>query len=369
MIERIYIDNYKTFQNFEWKPGPVALLMGRNGTGKSTVFDLLHVLQDLICNERSLMNVVPGSTCTRWDRRATQKFELDVTGPEGPFRYRLALEHHERGEVRVTSETLHLADVPLFSFDAGQVQLYNDQGRSGPSFSGNWRKSGLGTVVPGASNKRLTWFKGWLADLLVLRPNPAVMDGRASGEDTLLLPDVSNFASWYRYVAQERPRDVFRAAEALSRVIDCFRDMSIRVDEQRTGWLRSNFVGPSGEEYQVRFEELSDGQRVLFALYVVLYTQIDGSRTIALDEPDNFVSLDEIQPFLMEMLDRALGGSGPQLLVISHHPEYLNQLAPNHGHVLHREQGGPTRIRPFAFDAAVPPSEIVARGGLQQEGG
>jgi AAA15 family ATPase/GTPase len=40
MIERLYIDHFKTFQNFEWKPGKVALLMGRNGTGKSALFEV-----------------------------------------------------------------------------------------------------------------------------------------------------------------------------------------------------------------------------------------------------------------------------------------------------------------------------------------
>lgn len=368
MIERLYIDNYKTFQNFEWKPGSVALLLGRNGTGKTALFEILHLLRDLIGEDLPLLSVFPGSTCTRWDLRKEQRFEIDAAGPEGSFHYRLTVEHdHDRGEVRVAAETLHLDDTPLFTFNDGQIQLYKDSGERGATFSGNWRKSGLGTVVPGSANKRLTWFKQWLSGLVVLRPNPARLGGRADREDPVLAPDCANFASWYRTMWQERPDDVTQAISALTKVIDGFKGVSIRVDEQRTGWLRATFTGPTGADIKMHFDELSDGQRVLIALYVALYTQSEKGRTIGFDEPDNYVSLDEIQPFLLEALDRAQSGRGPQLFIISHHPEYMNQLAPEDGHVVFRERGGPTRIQRFASSEALPPSEIVARGGLRRE--
>jgi predicted ATPase len=343
--------------------------MGRNGTGKTMLFEVLHLLRDFICEDIPLLSVFPGSTCTRWDLRKEQKFEIDTAGPEGSFRYRLAIEHdHDRGTVRVTEETLHLDSTPLFAFKAGQLQLYKDSGEPGPSFSGNWRKSGMGSVVPGPTNKRLTWFKQWLGDIVVLRPNPSKIGGRADREDARLAPDCANFANWYRTMWQERPGEVTQALGALTKVIDGFKGLSIRVDEQRTGWLRASFAGPAGVDVQMQFDELSDGQRVLIVLYVTLYTQLERSRTVAFDEPDNYVSLDEIQPFLLEALDRAHRGDGPQLFVISHHPEYINQLAPEDGHVLFRERGGPTRHRPFQYSEAIPPSEIVARGGLSQEG-
>jgi len=367
MIERLYIDNFRTFQNFEWKPQNVALIMGRNGTGKSTLFDVLHRLQALICNEQLVAELFPSKSLVRWDKRLSQQFEIDVRRDTGCFRYRLTIESTKvGGEARIVQETLHLDDTPLFSFRAGQIQLYDDRGNPGAEIAANAKKSGLGIVVPGPTNLQLTWFKQWLGHLLVLRPNPLLMTGLAPSENSFLWPDAVNFANWYRYVHQERGRDVYRAIESLGKVIDGFQDLSIRVDEQRTGWLRANFIDASGKGYSLQFDELSDGQRVLILLYIALYTQMDGQRTIAFDEPDNFVSLDEIQPFLMDMLDKALDGSGPQCFVASHHPEYLNQLAPSHGHVLFRENGGQTRVRPFESNEALPPSEIVARGGFSR---
>jgi energy-coupling factor transporter ATP-binding protein EcfA2 len=374
MLTRLYVDNFRTFQNFEWSPGPVALLIGRNGTGKTALFEVLHLVRGLVCEELQLPAVLPPTTCTRWDLRNQQRFELDVAGADGVFKYRLSVQQNrDHGENRIINETLHYGDIPLFAFTDGQIQLYKDSGQSGPSFAGNWRRSGLGTVVPGASNTLLTWFKRWLDGLVVLRPNPAIIDGRAEREDRSLEPHCGNFASWYRTMWQERPHDVNQALAALSSVLDGFTGLSIRVDERRIGWLRATFVDPSDpnrrkKDVALDFDELSDGQRALIVLYVVLHTQIEPDRAVLLDEPDNYTSLDEIQPFLMEALCRVQDRPRAQLFVISHNSQYIDQLAPNDGFIISREGGGPSRIRRFESGEALTPSEIVVRGGLSQGG-
>ena len=370
MLKRLHVDNYRTFQNFEWSPGPVALLLGRNGAGKSALFEVLYLVRGLVWDEWLLSAVLPPDTCTRWDLRKEQSFELEVAGSDGLFKYRLVVEQdRDRGESRIVEEKLQWENTPLFSFKAGQIQLYKDNGQAGPSFAGNWRRSGLGTVVPGADNKRLTWFKQWLGGLVVVRPNPANIAGRAEREDPALVPSCSNFASWYRTMWQERPQEVTQALAALGGVLDAFTGLSIRVDEQRIGWLRATFSDPSDgidfgrrkKDISLDFDELSDGQRALIVLYVVLHTQIDSGRTVMIDEPDNYASLDEVQPFLMEALSRVQDCQGSQLFIISHHPEYIDQLAPDNGFVISRAGGGPSRVRRFQSGEALAPSEIVAR--------
>ncbi len=53
------------------------------------------------------------------------------------------------------------------------------------------------------------------------------------------------------------------------------------------------------------FHELSDGQRVLFGLYAVLHYAMHEETTVSFDEPDNFVSLREIDPWLQSVGERA----------------------------------------------------------------
>lgn len=364
MLTRLYIDNYRTFEAFTWRPGRVALLIGRNGSGKSSLFDLLVALRALVVGEGTVATCFPASSRARWARRWDQTIELDVEIPAGAFTYHLEVRHRPGGEEsHVARETLHSADTTLFDFENGFIRLHDDSGRKTAEFKGNWKQSGLEFVAADANNTRLTAFKEWLASVLVARPNPAMMDGRAESENPRLSRNLENFASWYRYTQLSQPDELAVAMAALAEIMPQFRNLTMRVDEQRIGWLRANFDGPADAPYALLFEELSDGQRVLFALYVLLHIK-SRSGLLVLDEPDNFVALEEIQPFLLELLDRALQGTGAQLFLASHHPEYLDQLAPSHGWVLDRKNGHATTIGRFTADVALSASSLVARGEL-----
>ena len=80
-----------------------------------------------------------------------------------------------------------------------------------------------------------------------------------------------------------------------------------------------------------------------------------------IDEPENFISLAEIQPWLMKLVDGLKKG---QVLLISHHPEVINQLAPNHGVQFVRDGVGPVHVEPFQANvySTLSPAEVVARG-------
>jgi hypothetical protein len=73
--------------------------------------------------------------------------------------------------------------------------------------------------------------------------------------------------------------------------------------------------------------------------------------------------LREIQPWLIELIDRT-GETAGQCFLISHHPELINYLAPSEGARFFRDNFGPVRTKRFemAQDDAVLPAEIVARG-------
>jgi ATPase subunit of ABC transporter with duplicated ATPase domains len=127
--------------------------------------------------------------------------------------------------------------------------------------------------------------------------------------------------------------------------------------------LQATLRGPNKATVELPFIDLSEGQRTLIALYVLLYCAVDKERTLLLDEPDNFIALAEIQPWLMKLLDRVDEQNG-QVILVSHHPELLNQMAGQGGVLLDRPGGGETRVLPFAppDDTGLTPSEIIARG-------
>ena len=48
MFKRLYIDNYKCFVNFTLDIQELTLLIGYNGTGKTSVLDIMYALRELL---------------------------------------------------------------------------------------------------------------------------------------------------------------------------------------------------------------------------------------------------------------------------------------------------------------------------------
>jgi ATPase subunit of ABC transporter with duplicated ATPase domains len=118
-----------------------------------------------------------------------------------------------------------------------------------------------------------------------------------------------------------------------------------------------------GKKTELPFHDLSEGQRALIALYMLVYCGVNADRTLLIDEPDNFIALAEIQPWLLKLLDR-VDDSGGQVILVSHHPELLDQLASQGGILFDRPGGRETLVRLFEppEDSGLKASEIVARG-------
>jgi len=127
--------------------------------------------------------------------------------------------------------------------------------------------------------------------------------------------------------------------------------------------LRATFQDDKDRSFELGLGELSEGQRVLAILYAAIASLVHGDAMICFDEPDNFVSLPEIQPWLQALRD-ALAERGGQAMIISHHPEVMDYLALDAVWWFERPAGGPARVRPFESDGDSPLklSEIVVRG-------
>jgi predicted ATPase len=111
--------------------------------------------------------------------------------------------------------------------------------------------------------------------------------------------------------------------------------------------LAVDFKNPSDENKTISydFDELSEGQKVLIALYTLVYCTPENS-LICIDEPENFLALPEIQPWL-NVLREQCEERKLQALLISHHPSLINFLATDSGYWFSR-QDNHTRIEKIA---------------------
>jgi len=175
---------------------------------------------------------------------------------------------------------------------------------------------------------------------------------------------MEDLPDWYRYLATSDPDGIVRFRDSLREAMPAFLTLRFSTEDDGVRRLRLDFSSPEPEKQPpFSLHELSDGQRCLIALYMILHFLIAKGHTVFLDEPDNFISLREIQPWLLAAED-AVEESKGQLILISHHPEILNYWAREYGLLFSREENGHARIKPYreVADTGLDPAETIARG-------
>jgi predicted ATPase len=360
MLNRIYIDNYKCCVNLEVKFNSINLLLGENGAGKSTIFEVLHKLQGLVSRSQEISKLFSFEDLTRWQTTYRQRFELELEGNNGRYKYELEIEFDRaRSNFHIYREKLSFSEKPLIEFLGGNAQLYLDDYSTGPLYPSDWNRSAIGALPARHDNTRLTWFKDRLKQFIIVQINPMQTESESDQEAEFLDYQCENFVNWYRQISQNQGK-IFQITNALKEVIDGLKYFEFeRVGENR----RILKVQISDSQY--RFHELSDGQRTLIILYTLIYFTQSQGYTLCIDEPENFVSLPEIQPWISTLYDFC-SDDELQALLISHHPEYINYLADSVGLWFAREPNAPVRVNPVLHKNGVGISELIARGWLNE---
>ncbi len=361
MLKRLHIDNYKCLTNFDLSFGELTLLLGANGCGKSGVFEVVRKLRDFIRGDGRVGELFSVADITKWSKKLEQNFELEIGISGGLCLYRLAVEHStDRRLARVKREELLFDDKPLFIFANGDVQLYRDNHSEGPKYSFDWTQSGLAPVAERNDNTRLCEFRDQVRGFVTLFLQiKQIRSGSDTDADTLS-EDGENFASWYQGRLQENPRRIFDAMDHLRDVLPGFMDLKLVQKGSDYRELHAEFCNSDGQPSNIyRFDQLSDGQRALIVLYLLLFAD-SPRRTLFLDEPENYITLPELQPWLAELED-GCGDTLPQTILISHHLEaidFLNDKAVWLG----REPESHTRILEVKNETMLKISELYAQG-------
>ena len=377
MLKRIYVDNYKCLVNFELSVGSINLFLGPNGAGKSAVFGAVQKLVDFVGGRGKVAEVFDFRDRTRWQSSLTQTFELEVERKAGVYRYELAVEHGEKGDkARVQHERLWFNGKPLLKFEinaAGEseVRLYRDNHSAGPIYPFDWTQSALASIFQRHDNTLLTWFKQHLQRIIILQIIPCLMNAESSQEESRPSIHLENYASWYRSISQDQGL-IYQLTNELREILPGFDNFRFEMLGEQNRLLKVRLLSEDEQTpTEYRFSELSDGQRTLIALYTLLATSRvagEDTYTLCLDEPENFIALPKIQPWLVTLYDLC-NRDELQAFLISHHPELINYLlASPVGYWFERGCNQPTRVRPIRADdsSGLPISELIARGWLRE---
>lgn len=359
MLKRIYVNNFRCLVNFELTVDSLNLFLGSNGSGKTTVFEVLRKLQKFILGDQAFQreyrvsDLFASKDLTRWQKSNIQKFELDIEGNGGIYKYTLEIEHQgDYAPPRMRLESLTFDGQPLFNFwveagergkSVGQARLYNDdpnrEGAFLPFFDGS--RSGIGFIYERPDNLKLTWFKKRISNFFIVQINPYIMESESLKEESSPNWDMSNYAAWYSYLSQESQGKILKLTLELQKIIQGFDSFQ----NSKSGDVRilsASFTRPSKAAY--RLNELSHGQKALIALYTLIYCSPDDNFTLCIDEPENFLALPEIKPWWGRVMDYCLENQA-QAMLISHHPSLINYLASNSGYWFERRDNEAVRVR------------------------
>jgi predicted ATPase len=366
MITRLRIHNYRTFVDFEWTPPRTCVLVGANGSGKSAFVEVLLLLQDVLVYGKPYEETGYPGTLTKWTDDRAQSIEVEATIDGQIYVYELA--YFDEGGGRGIREQLTCGGDLLYGSDGGKVRLYGDrplarmlpQPRAEIPFGS--QRSFIAFLEPRDDNRQIIAFREWFRRIWALKPDPLRLVSASQKEASRLEPSLSNFVSWYRGRAEEEPESVLALRNDLQLALPGFQVLRFQPVTPEVKQLRVKF-GFGGTEYELGWGSLSDGQRLLIALYGALRFALHRASVVALDEIENYVSPAEIQPWFRALLDVS-AESGAQLLVASHHPEAIDYLAADSVWRLNRDsQTGKSTIEPLTpdLDAGETAYELVKR--------
>ena len=363
MITSLYVDNYKTLVNFTIDFHNLSVLIGKNGSGKSSVLQVIKAVRSFVIDHKSINEAFSATTLSRWLMSDIQTIELSLRNDVHSYIYHVEIDFkREEGVGRVKTEEVSCDGHVIFSEDHGHVTLYNDSYQAGPEILLDWNYSGVSMVAERRDNQLLSEFKQELDKVIVCSPRPYGIEPSSTRE--LNRPDYhfSYLVSVYRYLLQAYPEKTETMNNELKKVLSTYlRAYMSGIGEEKT--LVFGFKA-NGKEIPIYVTEISEGELQLFILYLIALYYVKEGFMVFIDEPDNYISMNEIQPWCRMIEECLETDGGGQCVMISHHREVLDYLAQSAGIWMSRNGNPSSRIiDPPIISEAMSYSDMILYGG------
>lgn len=389
-IESIEVKNYRLFREARLSNIPrLCVLVGANGTGKSTLFDVFSFLKDALSMnvgkavaKRGGYKELASRGFTDQPIEITLQFRLEITGYERLVTYMLTLAPDSMGRAVVAREVLRYKrganGKPFHFLDFANGKGYaitNEEDFSKADEKLNREEQeldapdilaikGLGQFerFKAASAFRLMIENWHISDFHVSEARPSQEDGFAEHLSTRgdNLPLVANF------LFEHHPDRFAHVLQSMQQRVPGVSVVEPRQTED--GRLVLRFQDGSFKDPFVA-RHVSDGTIKMFA-YLVLLNDPKPYPLLAVEEPENQL-YPELLPELAEEF-RDYARRGGQVFISSHSPDFLNALTLDEIYCLRKEQGF-TRISKASdsanlralFDAGDLPGYLWKQGLLE----
>jgi predicted ATPase len=357
VIKRLYVHNFRCLENFELPISglPSALLIGDNGSGKTTVGLALEILQRIARGANRVGELVKPKDLSRGRADVPMRFEIEAELEAKTYRYVIAFELPLGfKELRVFEEELTADGKPAYTRKMAEVRL----ARRGPGeteFAIDPQVVALPIVQQQSMDDPLSAFQRWLARMMILRPVPSLIGGDSEQETLQPNPQVTDFAAWFSGLVAFAPSAYARIDEFLRQVMPDLKDIQNPLVGREARSLAVKFSGKKGS-VTLPFDDLSDGEKCFMTCAVVLAAnEAYGPLLCFWDEPDNYFAPSEVGHVVLAL--RKAFQSGGQLIATSHNPEAIRRFSDENTFVFYRRSHlEPTIVLPL--------DQVRASGGF-----
>jgi len=362
MIKRIYIHNFRCFENFEFNitGQQSSLLIGKNGSGKSTLREVFKIFQSIGRGVTRVGQLVKQNDFCRGQTEIPMRFEMEILLNSMFFSYMLVFELPERfQELRIKEERLSVDGEILFSREQALVTLRRNAVQGNESqFNIDWHMVAMPVIQGPSASSSLGLFRDWLASMVLLAPIPKLMQGDAEYGTKEPEEDASNWAHWLSGLLERYPAAYSTINQHLSQLMPDFESFRFERTVKEAKTLMVRFRNDHGE-FESSSESLSDGEKCFFLCSVVLAAnKYDGPLFTFWDEPESHLSLNEISHFVLA-LRKGFQQKG-QLVMTSHNPEAIRRFSDDSTWVMGRHSHlEPTIIR--QLQEVAPSSDLIQK--------
>jgi predicted ATPase len=312
------------------------LLIGRNGSGKTTVALAFEILQKIARGINRVDDLIGPKDLARGGTGLPLRFVIEVELERKLFEYEISFEFPSGfKELRVREEHLLADGKPIYSRESAQVHLARAGQEKEADFRIDWHLAALPIIQQQSTSDPLFVFKNWLARTLILRPIPALITGDSKEETLQPSLDVSDFGAWFSGVLAQAPSAYTRIDTYLRQVMPDLKDIKNPLVGKDSRSLTVQF-SKAEASVTLPFEDLSDGEKCFMICALVLAAnEAYGPLLCFWDEPDNYLDISEVGHFVLAL--RRAFQSGGQFIATSHNPEAIRRFSNENTIVLDRK--------------------------------
>jgi len=369
-IEGIRIQNYRVLKDValgrlstqgKLPPlTPLVAVIGKNGTGKSTLFDAFGYLSD--CLEVGVEEACDLKQRGGFDHLVSAgskdaiQFEIYYreSGAERPITYELSIAKDSRGRPYVKSERLRQRRKSEtrgqpFSFlelTSGKGQAWKGQslGEEGeesekvPVELTDNRKLGIATYGALMEHPRIAKFRDFIGSWYLSYFTPDAARGLPmAGPQKHLNIHGDNLGNVVQYMEREHPRQFKTILTRIAHKIPGVDRIQTKKTDDGRVLLCFNDRGFKDPFFA---QQMSDGTLKVFA-YMLLLEDPDPAPFICIEEPENGLYHKLLESLAVEFRKHATGKkNAPQLFVTTHQPYFVNALTPEETWVLEKGLDG-----------------------------